>query len=388
MKFLLNLALLFCVFSFGAALCAEEPQNFLNGSPAVFAVENTYQIMVRTKANSLVRIKVGDTFYTDHINGIRPSECEVHRFTIPARELENAGKYAVYTQTLPERLPYLHLTKLQPEHHQVFEFKKLPQDNIRIFNISDVHGRVKQAVAAAAAAGKFDLLILNGDLIENSAQEHTLTTALQLAGDITRGTIPVIYARGNHEMRGKFAEKLSQYTPLHRGKNYYLIECGPIFAVVMDAGEDKQDSHPAYGNTLACDEFRLEQLEFLNSDRVKKAFASAGNKYRLVISHVPFPRFAQPGKKIPAQNVFPVFARWSASLKENFAPQLIICGHLHYKFVDNKPHYLAPVVVGATVNKKTNYVSGCLITLSKKQWQVKFLSQEGKVEKVVNSTAL
>lgn len=38
--------------------------------PAVFAVEDTYQIMVRTDEEALVWVEIGDQCFYDHSNGI------------------------------------------------------------------------------------------------------------------------------------------------------------------------------------------------------------------------------------------------------------------------------------------------------------------------------
>ena len=68
------------IFGFGIfwlclSLSAAENKNDGTGGlrfpPAVFAVENEYQIMV-IAPDTLIRIRVGNQFYSDHVNGVRP----------------------------------------------------------------------------------------------------------------------------------------------------------------------------------------------------------------------------------------------------------------------------------------------------------------------------
>ena len=64
--------------------------------PAVFAVEDTYQIMVRTEEKSFVWVKIGDQCFYDHSNGILRSNTTIHRITVLSALLDKTGKYTVY----------------------------------------------------------------------------------------------------------------------------------------------------------------------------------------------------------------------------------------------------------------------------------------------------
>ena len=91
---LLLLTLILCGFlPLSGKNTGTQQEINLKMPPAVFAVENAYQILVTVKSQSLVWIKVGKKFYSDHINGVRPSGRSVHRFIVPMAELEKEGKY-------------------------------------------------------------------------------------------------------------------------------------------------------------------------------------------------------------------------------------------------------------------------------------------------------
>ena len=78
----------------------------LKTAPAVFAVGNTYQIMVEVAAESLMSVMVGDTVYYDESNGIMNSRASIHRVTVPMAALDAAGAYTVCLRPLVERKPY------------------------------------------------------------------------------------------------------------------------------------------------------------------------------------------------------------------------------------------------------------------------------------------
>jgi predicted MPP superfamily phosphohydrolase len=353
--------------------------EMLKAAPAVFAVEDNYQIFVTVTSPALVRIKIGNRFYSDHINGVRPTQKSVHRFTVPMAELEKAGGYEVFCRPMPQRLPYMRHLKVHPESKASFEFRKIPAEKIRIYHIGDTHSRIEQPLKSARAVGDFDLLILNGDIAENAGTADCLEKACLLAGKISKGKIPVIYARGNHELRGAFAEELFHYTPNSNGKSYYQVKLGPVWALVLDAGEDKVDTHPVYANAIDCDLFRNEQAAFIRQCSAEKSFARPGVKYRLVICHSPFPRYI--GKtKADEENKrhFIIFGNWSQDLKKLISPDLVLSAHVHKTFIADGKEFPAPVIVGSFLDKRNNISTGALITLSPGKAQVEFPDQQGK----------
>lgn len=360
------------------SLAAENAENLLKFPPAVFAVEENYQIFVTVRSPALVRIKVGDRFYSDHINGVRPTQRSVHRFSVPMTELEKAGCYEFFCRSLPQRLPYMRQLKVHPEKRRSFTFRKLPDDNIRIYHIGDTHSRIDGPLRSARGAGKFDLLILNGDIAENAGQPDCLETACLLAGKITNGQIPVIYARGNHELRGPFAEELIHSTPNANGKSYYRVQLGPLRILVLDAGEDKSDSHPVYAHAIDCDLFRNEQTGFIRKAGSDKNFMSPGSRYRFVVCHSPFPRYIGRTKADEAKRHFVVFGQWSQELTNLFKPAFILSAHVHRTFIADSPEFPAPVIVGAFLDKKNNISTGTRITLSGGKVLVEFLDPAGR----------
>ena len=80
--------------------------SILKTDPAVFAVSDTYQIMVPVKCECLMWVKVGDKEFYDDSNGILRSKVTTHRITVPAKDLDNAEKYTLCSRKIIERKPY------------------------------------------------------------------------------------------------------------------------------------------------------------------------------------------------------------------------------------------------------------------------------------------
>ena len=117
----------------------------------------------------------------------------------------------------------------------------------------------------AKAYGKIDFLILNGDLPNHSGDISNFTTIHRIASEITGGEIPVVFSRGNHDMRGIYAENIAEHTPTDHGNSYYTFRLGGVWGLVLDCAEDKNDDHPEYGNCNCCHAFRREQTKFIES---------------------------------------------------------------------------------------------------------------------------
>ncbi|MCQ2457064.1 MAG: metallophosphoesterase, partial [Clostridia bacterium] len=266
----------------------------LKTTPAVFAVGKNYQIMVPVTEQSLFYVKVGDKTYYDEANGIMRSLELVHRVTVPQAELDAAGGYTAIERRVIERKPYFPL--IDDEVATEFKFYPVPEKNARAYHIADAHNRRIGPAKAAALYGEVDFLILNGDLPDHSGKPENFTTIYEIAESVTHGEKPVVFARGNHDLRGLYAEKFADYTPQENGNTYYTFRLGSIWGIVLDGGEDKDDSSDEYYHTVACHQFRERETSFIH-DVIKNAeseYAADGIKTRLVVAHNPFTHQLEP----------------------------------------------------------------------------------------------
>lgn len=296
-------------------------------NPTVCIVGNTYQIMIITEQDALVKVRVGNNIYYNHSNGIRVSSSGVHRISVPSEELDKARKYTIAIEKMMERRPYF--PEIAPAVEKTYEFRPVEKTNdINIYHLADVHGQFEQAVNVVKCCGKeIDLLIMNGDISNTSDTFDDIILCYKIASEVTKGEFPCIISRGNHDLRGLEAQNLAKYMPGDNGKSYYTFRAGCIWGLLVDTGEDKDDNHPEYGGTICCHEFRLEQ-ENMIKNTIKNAageYAQDGIKYKFIVSHVPFTFKRENPFDIERQ----LYSNWSELIKKNINPDLMLCGHTH-----------------------------------------------------------
>lgn len=297
----------------------------LKTTPAVFAVGDQYQIMVEVEKESMMSVIVGNKTYYDASNGIMNSLSPIHRVSVPIPQLDSARHYTVCITPIIKRKPYY--TEVESVQEFSFEFRPVPDKEIRIYHISDAHNNTCLPTKAARAFGTIDLLVLNGDIIDHCDAPENFSNIFKICEALTNGNIPVISSRGNHDMRGNFAEKFAEYTPNCNGNTYYTFRLGKLWGIVLDCGEDKDDSHIVYGSTVACHDFRQRQTEFLKEiiKNAREEYEAPGITTRLVISHNPFTH--QLGEPFNIES--DIYAEWASLLSACVKPHLMLCGHTH-----------------------------------------------------------
>lgn len=348
-------------------------------TPAVFAVGQDYEILLPVEEPSLFWVRVGEETYYDASNGVMNTLSKIHRVTVPMEALDRAGEYTVCIKPVIERKPYF--TETGKAVERTFPFHPVPDNNIRAYHISDAHNLTAEPIRAARAFGKIDFLILNGDVIDHSGDPGKFANIYEICAELTDGSIPVVFSRGNHDMRGNFAEKFAEYTPNRDENTYYSFRLGSIWGVVLDCGEDKADSHPEYGFTVACHPFRVRQTAFLKSliANASGEYEGEGVKTRLVISHTPFTQKNEGPFDIEED----IYREWCRLLGEHIKPDLMICGHTHEAEVrhpgNEKDAYgqPCPLVVASGYDGKT-YWTGCGFTFGDGRAEAALTDSEGK----------
>lgn len=350
----------------------------LKTAPAVFAVEKDYQIMAEVERPSLFRVRVGDEYYYDESNGIMRSLNDLHRVIVPMEALDKAREYTVCVRPLTERKPYF--TTTEPEQEFTYKFTPVPEKDIRAYHISDAHNFIDEPVKACKAFGDIDMLILNGDILNHAGDPSKFENIYIITSMITHGEKPTVFSRGNHDMRGNFAEKFAEYTPNHHGNTYYTFRLGSLWGVILDCGEDKDDSSREYGYTVYCKAFRRRQTELLKAliDDADNAYNTEGVTTRVVISHVPFSQRFQPPFNIEED----VYTEWCTLLRENIKPHIMITGHKHVlefrKPGDEKDAFGQPCAVTVGAKPEENYFAGCGFVFKETEITVAFTDSEGK----------
>lgn len=349
------------------------PNEFAT-APIVYAVRNSYQILVPVTCETVMWVKVGERNFYDDSNGILRSASSTHKMTVPMELLDKERSYTVCYRVINQRRPYR--TDAGEVMYYESVFRPVEKAPVHIYHIADAHNKVEQPVAAGGYFGdKLDLLILNGDIPNHSGEIECLTTIHEIASKLTDGEIPVVFSRGNHDTRGIYAEKIEDHTPTDNGRSYYTFRVGHVWGIVLDCGEDKDDGHVEYGHTICCSDFRRRETEYIKSviDNCKNEYEAEGIENRLVICHVPF------SEKFPYPfNIEEdTYREWCRLLKEYVKPQLMLCGHMHEAYISrvggDRDHKGQPchVVVASKTQKTDGPFYGGAITLYKDYCNVK-----------------
>ena len=305
--------------------------EYMLAKPTVFAVEDQYQIFVPFSEQVIMWVKVGDQIFYDDCNGILRSNTLMHKVLLPMRALDEAGSYTVVYKKIIERKPYRPTS--EPEREITVSFRPVPkQGEIRLYHVADAHNMVDFPIAAGQYFGdSLDLLVLNGDLPNHSGDIRNFDAICYIASGITGGHCPVVFARGNHDTRGLHAEDMPNYIPTRNGWTYYTFRVGCVWGLVLDCGEDKDDSHEEYGGTVCFHQFRLRETEFIKEviANAKKEYEAEGVQHRLVISHIGFTYI----KKAPFDIENEIYTEWCRLMREYIQPELLLYGHYHKTYI-------------------------------------------------------
>ena len=348
-------------------------------NPCVFAVGDKYQIFVPVKKESVMWVKIGDKCYYDESNGVLRSLSRVHRITVPMAALDETKKYTVCNQEI-KGFRRAYFNKMRKIEEYTYDFRPVEGDEVRCYHIADTHNRVKEPIQAARAFGKIDFLILNGDVPNDCGRKKYFNSIYEIVGEITGGNIPAVFVRGNHDIRGKYAEIFADYIPTVDGNTFFTFRVGNIWGLALDCGEDKPDSHPEYGETIRCHAFRERETEFIEKVADCSCHKDSSLMRQLVVVHNPFTmRYNEPFN-IEED----IYTHWAEVIKEKIQPDVMICGHLHKPGVHPVGGKLdafgqpCTMVVGSKPDK--DYYMGVGFVFGKDSTKVVFTDSNGITE--------
>ena len=352
--------------------------------PVVCAVGEEYRIIVPADREALVRLEVGGQTYFDDDAGVLRTSAPAHTFELPAAVLDAAGEYTVVSEPIEKRLPYC--TKRLAEVRKTFRYKPLRKtEGINVYVLSDTHGLHAPAVKAGSFFGDdLDLLILNGDIASDTQTAKAALLPLSIAFDVTHGGVPCVITRGNHDLRGAFAERLSSIYPNDGGRFYYPVSFDGLELIVADCGEDKDDGHVEYGGTVCFSPYRRRQISFLE----KEAERLRGCEIpKIVLSHIPFCHTDyDPVRGVHEFDIEQeTYGTWVRLINENMRPSFAVFGHIHAcKIVEGKEKHnekglRCPIVFGGRPDHKNDDVQGTAITLGRKDALIRFTDASKRV---------
>lgn len=330
--------------------------NKFTYNAAVFAVEDDYQIIFSTSDNSIVWVEIDGQKYYDLYAGSMKSKDLVHKVSVPQNVLDEAKEYTICAQQIVYRGPFGgYKGKVISEK---YNFKPVDSsDGLTYYTLTDVHGSDVGAIKAASYVEDMDFLVILGDSYSMIDSEFDAEFTHSMAARITKGEKPCVYARGNHEIKGEYAEDLYKYVGAKDPDYYYWFTLSDVFGIVLDIGEDHDDDWWEYYGTSQFVEYQNEQTAMLEKLIDEKIYE--GYNYKLVCCHIPIQYVNY------RHNHEAVKAKWT-ELLNTIAPDNVVSGHQHdlYPFFEdtitmNEKHQLVynSQFVGKTGKTYNGYVT-------------------------------
>lgn len=366
---------------------AEEPKGLVIGKPAVMAPrEDGVEIVWRVsklakgyveygKTKELGMVKRGDDW------GIRPAGKEVIRVRLDGCERGTEYFYRIVTEDFNSKTP-------KREEGEIRSFRTLDasKDSTKFSVWNDTH-KYKDTIAKLqemTPAG--DFLLWNGDICNDWYKEGEVAATLITPGDGVDFTEkhPLVFLRGNHDLRGYYAYQMEDYAATPGALPWFAFRSGPVAAICLDTGEDKPDDHPYLFGRVACEPMRQAQAEWLEKVIERPELKDA--PYKVVFCHIPlrwidettdfgYDHFSRSSREA-----------WNDALVK-WGVQIIVSGHTHreaYIKADEKFPY-AQLVGGGPKMKRAR-----LITAEANKEKLQFIVKDmaGKVTQDVTLSPL
>lgn len=302
--------------------------SYFTYEPVVYAVEDTYQIVFSTNHSATAWVEIDGEAYYDLYAGSMKSKDTVHKITVPQEKLDAAKEYSIHAEKMIYRGPFGGFKG--DEISKEYTFRPVnTADGLVYYTMTDVHHAADGAVDAALSVEGLDFLVILGDSVGMVEYEEDAQYSNLLAHRVTEGQIPVVYARGNHEIKGAYAELLYKYVGSKNESFYYWFTLSDIFGITLDLGEDHDEGWWEYYGTDRFALYHNEQTQFLRQLVQTKPYESYS--YTLVACHIPI-QFVNSRK-----DHVDVKAEWTELLNQ-IQPDLAVYGHQHdlYPFLDGQ----------------------------------------------------
>lgn len=232
--------------------------------------------------------------YYDVLAGRKVLTDSVHRVRIEGLKPDTKYRYRVFTQEVAEWRydDWVTLGKTactdvwRGKPHEFKTFPAKPRE-VTFLVLNDIHERAQfmKDLCKNVDFKKLDFVLLNGDMSNRLRnQQHMMEAYLDTCVRMFATYTPLFFNRGNHELRGQFADYLYRYFPTNNGKYYRVQHVAGIDFLFIDTGEDKPDEDIEYSGIVNYDQYREEEARWLRGLRESK---QVGKHPLIVFSHIP-----------------------------------------------------------------------------------------------------
>jgi len=337
-----------------ATTATHESLRITDGPYLQAPSETGITIAWRTNNKCVSRVEYGtggalqSAAFNSH-HGLRDAYTTLHAVCVSGLKPGTNYQYRVISREILEFKPYK-VTFGEEVRSADSQFTTLdrrkPECTFVVLN--DRHEKVEPLNASLGAVrwDSVDLVFLNGDMLSDSGDEKQVYTAVvDPCVSAFAKTIPFLYVRGNHETRGNMARELLNYFPTPNGKFFYSFTQGPVHFVVMDSGEDKPDSNPAYSGLVDFDRYRDLETDWLKNEIQSKEFRKA--PFRVAFIHMPL--LASDSTNDEKHGIEDMRKKWGPLLNRGKV-DLLVSAHTHRyaRIAPEKGAHVYPIVIGGT----------------------------------------
>jgi acid phosphatase type 7 len=333
------------------AMPLVAPDRELVGVPVVGHTTPTEStILWAAKGLSTSWIEYGETAdlgtrVDNDDDGLRSYDDVMHRVTLTGLKPGTRYFYRAHTRAIDFENAY----SIKPGEMLVSEIGSFitldpdaPETSFIVWN--DTHNDKETIVGLheLSARTPHDFLFFNGDVSDYVDDEADMVGLyVNPHGQPFAQNAPLLFARGNHDVRGRAARHLTRYIAVPDGRFYYSFKQGPMAAIVLDTGEDKPDDHAVYGGLNSFAAYRTRQALWLEKEIQKPEFRDA--PFRILFCHIPL-----RGKDGDEENTcLDGLAKWHTLLEEGKI-QAVVSGHTHESVVlpPTKAHSYYQIIGG------------------------------------------
>jgi predicted phosphodiesterase len=221
----------------------------------------------------------GQAEFTERIHRIRIDDVvpgETYYYRVCSQEIL---KYQAYSKKFAD--------VVKSEFYQ-FSIPDVDEDSFTALVFNDLHKQkaVFDALMTQVAKVDFDFVVFNGDCFDDPANQDQVTAFMRhLISGVGGMNKPMLFLRGNHEIRHAYSIGLRKHFDYVGGKTYGAFNWGDTRIVMLDCGEDKPDDTPVYYGLNDFTDLRMKQVDFMKQEMKSKAFKKA--EKRILFHHIP-----------------------------------------------------------------------------------------------------
>lgn len=218
--------------------------------------------------------------------------------------------------------PVYHFRTLDPHGH-----------SLRFVTFNDVHMKhtLMGVLLKQVKPEDYDFSLLLGDVFEGFYKDGSdvIQEWIQYIGLLDGADKPILFVRGNHDVRQAFAKRLAYLfdlpnldptQPWGAEQWNYTLQAGPVSLLMLDTGEDDDGTTPttSYKNPVLWNKVRQREADWLQ--QVVPSAALTSTPWRVLCSHIPL--YNSPWTSAPSRTLWtPVLQKWK--------PDLALAGHDH-----------------------------------------------------------